>query len=148
MGKGTIAPSALREKGEPDTGRCPVNTSLGERDVHGGTTPASQQRRVNSDVAANADTRMYRRDCERRRECEVQQALRQKRMGVRRYARAIALAIDAYLGNTLAASNTGPSTHTLFMAGPRAVWTSTVQPAQPPTAQAMYSSNETWQGSS
>ena len=49
---------------------------------------------------------------------------------------------------TVAASNTGPSTQTRFMAGPSGVLILTVQPAQPPTAQAMYSSSDTWQGSS
>lgn len=49
---------------------------------------------------------------------------------------------------TVLASNTGPSTHTRFIAGPSGVLTSTVQPAQPPTAQAMNSSSETWQGRS
>jgi twitching motility protein PilU len=44
---------------------------------------------------------------------------------------------------TLYASNTGPSTHTRFIAGPSSVCTSTVQPAQPPTAHAMNSSSET-----
>src|SRR6478736_9837991 len=43
-------------------------------------------------------------------------------------------------------SNTGPSTHTRFIAGPSAVITFTVQPAQPPTAHAMNSSSDTWQG--
>ena len=43
-------------------------------------------------------------------------------------------------------SNTGPSTHTRFIAGPSGVFTLTVQPAQPPTAQAMNSSRDTWQG--
>ena len=47
----------------------------------------------------------------------------------------------------LAASKTGPSTQTRCMVGPLAVCTSTAQPAQPPTAQAMYSSSEIWQGS-
>src|SRR6478736_348612 len=42
-------------------------------------------------------------------------------------------------------SNTGPSTQTRFIAGPSGVFTRTVQPAQPPTAQAMNSSRETWQ---
>ena len=46
-------------------------------------------------------------------------------------------------GNTtLAASNTGPSTHTRFIARPAGVSMPTTQPAQPPTAQAMYSSSE------
>ena len=49
--------------------------------------------------------------------------------------------------NTDSASNTGPSTHTRFIAGPCLVWTSTTQPAHPPTAQAMNSSRDTWQGS-
>ncbi len=48
---------------------------------------------------------------------------------------------------TVLASNTGPSTQTRFIAGPVGVATSTVQPAQPPTAQAMNSSSDTWQGS-
>ena len=39
---------------------------------------------------------------------------------------------------TVAASNTGPSTQTRFIAGPSGVWTRTVQPAQPPTPQAMF----------
>ena len=47
--------------------------------------------------------------------------------------------------NTTRESNTGPSTHTRFIAGPSGVFTFTVQPAQPPTAQAMNSSRETWQ---
>jgi len=47
---------------------------------------------------------------------------------------------------TVAASKTGPSTQTRFIAGPSGVWTRTVQPAQPPTAHAMFSSSETWQG--
>jgi|GEM_PF-5077744 len=51
-------------------------------------------------------------------------------------------------GKTVAASKTGPSTQTRFIAGPSGVSTSTVQPAQPPTPQAMYSSSETWQGRS
>ena len=34
------------------------------------------------------------------------------------------------------------------MAGPSGVLTFTVQPAQPPTAQAMNSSSDTWQGTS
>ena len=41
--------------------------------------------------------------------------------------------------NTAFESNTGPSTHTRFIAGPSGVVTFTVQPAQPPTAQAMNS---------
>src|SRR5688500_11662893 len=48
--------------------------------------------------------------------------------------------------NTARESNTGPSTHTRFIAGPSGVATFTVQPAQPPTAQAMNSSSDTWQG--
>src|SRR6185295_10628335 len=47
--------------------------------------------------------------------------------------------------NTALASNTGPSTHTRFIAGPSGVITFTVHPAQPPTAQAMNSSSDTWQ---
>src|SRR5688572_33010079 len=50
--------------------------------------------------------------------------------------------------NTARESNTGPSTHTRFIAGPSGVVTFTVQPAQPPTAQAMNSSSDTWQGTS
>jgi hypothetical protein len=49
-------------------------------------------------------------------------------------------------GNTAFASNTGPSTHTRFIASPLSVITGTAQPAQPPTAQAMNSSSDTWQG--
>src|SRR5580698_9422266 len=52
--------------------------------------------------------------------------------------------VDQFAGKTAAPSNTGPSTHTRFMAGPSGVFTSTVQPAQPPTAQAMNSSSDTW----
>ena len=33
-----------------------------------------------------------------------------------------------------------------FIAAPEVLCTSTAQPAQPPTAQAMYSSSDTWQG--
>ena len=51
-----------------------------------------------------------------------------------------------YKGKTEAASNTGPSTHTRFMAGPSSVMVSIVHPAQPPTAQAIYSSMDIWQG--
>ncbi len=54
--------------------------------------------------------------------------------------------LHSYAGKTALASKTGPSTHTRFIAGPSAVSTRTAQPAQPPTAQAMYSSSETWQG--
>ncbi len=50
--------------------------------------------------------------------------------------------------NTAFASNTGPSTHTRFIAGPLGVVTRTAQPAQPPTAHAMNSSSETWHGMS
>ena len=48
--------------------------------------------------------------------------------------------------STTAASNTGPSTHTRFIAGPVGRFTRTVQPAQPPTAQAMYSSSDSCAG--
>ena len=48
---------------------------------------------------------------------------------------------------TVAASNTGPSTQTRFIAVPSGVLILTAHPAQPPTAQAMNSSRETWQGS-
>ena len=54
--------------------------------------------------------------------------------------------LHSYAGKTVLASKTGPSTHTRFIAGPSGVSTRTAQPAQPPTAQAMYSSSETWQG--
>src|ERR1700682_4866377 len=47
---------------------------------------------------------------------------------------------------TASASNTGPSTQTRFIAGPAGVRTGTVQPAQPPTAQAMNSSSATCAG--
>ena len=47
---------------------------------------------------------------------------------------------------TVDASKTGPSTQTRFIAEPTGVDTSTVQPAQPPTAQAMNSSSDTWHG--
>ena len=50
-------------------------------------------------------------------------------------------------GKTLEASNTGPSTQTRFMVGPSSVCISIAQPAHPPTAQAMYSSMDIWQGS-
>ena len=43
---------------------------------------------------------------------------------------------------TLAASKTGPSTQTRFIARPSGVSTITVQPAQPPTAQAMNSQRD------
>lgn len=51
-----------------------------------------------------------------------------------------------YSNTTIEASNTGPSTHTRFIAGPPGRFTRTVQPAQPPTAQAMYSSSESCAG--
>ena len=53
-----------------------------------------------------------------------------------------------YYQTTVAASKTGPSTQTRFIAGHPASRSSTAQPAQPPTAQAMNSSSDTWQGSS
>nr|ADI20983.1 hypothetical protein [uncultured gamma proteobacterium EB080_L93H08] len=49
------------------------------------------------------------------------------------------------LGKMLFASNTGPSTHTLFIASPSGVCTFTVQPAQPPIAQAINSSRDSLQ---
>jgi SAM-dependent methyltransferase len=51
--------------------------------------------------------------------------------------------LHAAVQSTTAASNTGPSTQTRFMAGPASVFTRTAHPAQPPTAQAMYSSSDT-----
>nr|VFK65827.1 MAG: hypothetical protein BECKUNK1418G_GA0071005_10719 [Candidatus Kentron sp. UNK]VFK71570.1 MAG: hypothetical protein BECKUNK1418H_GA0071006_10729 [Candidatus Kentron sp. UNK] len=47
------------------------------------------------------------------------------------------------LPKTSRASNTGPSTHIRFMAGPFPVVTGTTQPAQAPTPQAMNSSKQT-----
>src|SRR5262245_41115732 len=49
-------------------------------------------------------------------------------------------------GNTAFASNTGPSTHTRFIASPWSVLTGTAHQAQAPAAQAMDSSREPWQG--
>ena len=54
-----------------------------------------------------------------------------------------ATAADGYgVNTTVLASNTGPSTHTRFIAEPFTVSILTVHPAQPPTAQAIYSSSE------